>query len=100
PASAKPAAKAAAKAAPMSEDQMMAEMMKLATPGPYHEMLKKFAGSWKTETKMWMGPGEPQVSEGTAEASMILGGRFLKQEAKGNFMGQPFEGFGLTGYDN
>ncbi|HZI93470.1 MAG TPA: DUF1579 domain-containing protein [Patescibacteria group bacterium] len=91
-----------AKAAPakMTDEQMMAEMMKLGTPGPNHEMLKKFVGSWKTVTKMWMGPGEPQSSDGSAEYSMILGGRLLKDEYKGTFMGGPFEGFGLTGYDN
>ena len=90
----------AASGAPMSEEQMMAEIMKLATPGPNHELLKKFVGSWTTVTRMWTGPGEPQSSEGTAECSLILGGRFVKQEFKGTFMGNPYEGYGLTGYDN
>jgi hypothetical protein len=58
------------------------------------------AGTWKAQVKSWMGPGEPQTSEGTSELSMILGGRFLKDEFHGNFMGQPFEGHGLTGYNN
>jgi hypothetical protein len=31
---------------------------------------------------------------------MILGGRFLEQRFRGTFSGQPFEGYGLTGYDN
>jgi hypothetical protein len=32
--------------------------------------------------------------------SMVLGDRFLTEELRGEVMGQPFEGFGLTGYDN
>ncbi len=31
---------------------------------------------------------------------MILGGRYLQHETKGKAMGMPFEGLGLTGYDN
>jgi hypothetical protein len=31
---------------------------------------------------------------------MVLGGRFLQEEYKGTYMGQPFDGMGLTGYDN
>ena len=46
-----------------------------------------------------MGPGEPQMSEGTAVRSMLLGGRYLKDEYKSVFMDQPFEGYGITGYD-
>ena len=34
------------------------------------------------------------------ENKLIFGGRFLQQEAKGQAMGQPFEGIGITGYDN
>jgi len=81
------------------EQEMMAATMKYANPGPEHEVLKSMAGSWKTVTKAWMGPFEPQVSEGRATSSMILGGRFLKDEYKSVFMDQPFEGFGITGYD-
>jgi len=48
-----------------------------------------------------MVPGKPpEVTEGTAEMTMVLGGRFLEQHAKGSMMGQPFEGIGFTGYDN
>jgi len=93
--------KASSKAASqMSQEQIMAELTKLATPGPNHELLKKLVGSWKAVTKLYEGSGEPQTSEGTAEYTSILGGRFVKQEYHGTFMGQPFEGLGLTGYDN
>lgn len=88
-----------AAAASPSQDAAMAEMTKLAAPGPQHEVLKQFAGNWKAVTKAWMGPGEPQVSQGISEKTVILGGRFLKEEYNGMFMGEPFSGTGTTGYD-
>jgi hypothetical protein len=89
----------AAGGAPGSEQDMMAAYMKYSTPGPEHELLKSLAGNWKAVTKAWMGPGDPQVSEGRAVRTVILGGRYLKDEYTATFMNQPFEGFGVTGYD-
>lgn len=90
-----------APAAAKSQDQAMADLMKLAQPGPGHAFLKSLAGSWKAVSKTWTGgPNDPVVGEGSTETSMILGGRFLKEEFKGINMGQPYEGMGLTGYDN
>lgn len=83
-----------------NEKAMMDAMMKMGTPGAPHEALKAFAGSWKASVKAWMGPGDPQVSEGTAENEVVMGGRFLRQSFKGTFMGGPFEGMGFLGYDN
>lgn len=80
---------------------MMEAWGKAMTPGEPHAMLADHAGSWKMTVKMWMEPGgEPQVSEATASREMIMGGRYLKESVQGSAMGQPFEGFGLTGYDN
>jgi Protein of unknown function (DUF1579) len=81
-------------------DAQMAEMMKLGAPGPAHEKLRAMEGRWKAVTKSWLAPGEPAVSEGTSENRMVLGGRFLEQQVKATMMGQPYEGLGLTGYDN
>jgi hypothetical protein len=83
-----------------SQDAMMAEMMKLGTPGPQHERFKASVGKWKAAVKSWNGPGEPTVSEGVSENQVILGGRFLEQRFSSTMMGQPFEGYGLNGYDN
>jgi len=50
---------------------------------------------------MWMAPGtQPMESKGTSDAEMIMGGRFLQDVVAGDAMGMPFEGVGLTGYDN
>ena len=75
--------------------------MKAAAPGPFHAFLAKKAGKWQITGKMWMDPtAEPIVTESTGEAEMILGGRFLKDEMHGSMMGMPFDGLGITGYDN
>lgn len=82
-------------------DADMKAMMAYATPGDIHQMLAKTVGSWKGDITMWMQPGAPPVtSVGETTNEMILGGRYLQSKNKGNFMGAPFEGIGITGYDN
>ena len=81
------------------------EMMKKAEaagrPGPQHKSLESLAGNWKAEVKCWMDPsGSPEVTKGTAKASMIFNGRFLEEEFHGEMMGHPFTGKSLIGYDN
>ncbi len=72
------------------------------TPGPSHKALESLAGEWNIEAKFWMaGPdGEPMVSKGTAKAHWILGGRFLQEDVSSEMMNMPFQGMGITGYDN
>ena len=90
----------AAPAAP-NQDEMMKAWTAQATPGPVHKALEGTVGSWNVKTKMWMAPGAPPAeSTGTSENAMILGGRFLEQRYSGTMMGQPFNGIGVTGYDN
>jgi len=91
----------AAKMSP-EEQAAMAEWMKLSQPGEHHKHLNYFVGKWKTKTKMYMGgPGTPAMeSQGTSSMKWILGGRFLMEEHHGSMMGQPYEGIGITGYDN
>lgn len=84
----------------MDEKAMMEMMAKYSTPGAEHKKLEAYVGTWDTTAKMWMEPGAtPQESTGTAENSMILGGRYLQQKFEGTMMGQPFSGIGYTGYD-
>lgn len=83
------------------EQAMMEKYMKAATPGPEHQQMAKMAGKWNLKITAWMAPGAPpQTSAGTAEFKTTLGGRYLEQEAHGDMGGQPFEGHGLSGYDN
>ena len=84
------------------KDAMMKKWMEAASAGENHKRLNDFAGSWETSSSMLMeGPGKPPtVSKGTAEVKWIMDGRFLLQEAKGEMMGKPWTGMGITGYDN
>jgi hypothetical protein len=80
---------------------MMEAYKKLGTPGEPHKQLASLAGSWTTQTKEWMEPGKPPMeSTGSVEMKTLLDGRFLEQEFTGNMMGQPYNGIGITGYDN
>lgn len=80
---------------------MMAKWQEFATPGENHKVLNALVGNWDYAMKWWMAPeSEPAMSKGTNEIKWILGGRFLQDWTKGTSMGQPFEGMGLTGFDN
>jgi len=82
-------------------DPMLEAWMKVSLPGSEHQRLASLAGSWTGTVKMWMDPAKPPTeSTCTAERHWILGGRFLQEEVKGQFQGQPFQGMGLMGYDN
>ena len=88
-----------------SQDDMQAAgqkaWMDYMTPGSAHKMLAKSDGEWNEEMTMWMQPGaEPVKSKATAVNKMILGGRYQQTTHKGDVMGMPFEGMGLTGFDN
>jgi hypothetical protein len=81
--------------------EMMEAWAKVSTPNEHHAHLAKMAGTWKVNGKFWMEPGaDVMETEGKAQNEMILGGRFLQSEFTGAFMGQPFAGMGLDGYDN
>lgn len=81
--------------------EMMQAWTKASTPNEHHRHLAKLAGNWSTTGKFWMQPGaEPTVSSGQATNEMIMNGRFLQSKFEGDFMGQPFVGMGLDGYDN
>ncbi len=79
---------------------MMDAYSKAAQPGEQHKRLAVMAGKWKVTGKSWMGPGGATEFNSTTEASMMMGGRYLNETHKGSFMGQPFEGRGVEGYDN
>jgi len=94
-----PAADGASHAA--MDSAAMAEMMKYAAPAEHHKHLETLVGAFDADVTMWMTPGsEPQKSTGQAKNEMILGGRYLQGTYTGEFMGQPFHGITLTGYDN
>jgi hypothetical protein len=83
------------------EAAMMQAWMAYMTPGEPHQILAKGAGEWEHQVKSWMAPGTtPTEGTATSESEMILGGRYLADHFTGNMMGMPFEGHGISGYDN
>lgn len=85
----------------MDHQEVMEIYMKASTPGAQHEILENFVGKFDVEGRMWVSPGEaPVESSGLARGSLIFDGRFLEQRFSGKFMGMPFEGISITGYDN
>jgi hypothetical protein len=85
----------------MDMQAQMEAYEKLGKPGEPHKMFASLAGSWSTQTKEWMEPGKPPTeSTGTANMKMLLDGRFLQQELTGNMMGKPYNGIGISAYDN
>ncbi len=105
PAAAKPGDKPAAGGDDMAK--MMETWKKNAAPGEFHAKLNPLVGKWTFVTKARMGPDQPwEESPGKAEYKWGLGNRALYHEVKANpsekdaMMGGPFEGFGITGYDN
>ena len=86
---------------PMTSPEYSAAMMQAMTPGEVHAELAKGVGHYTVDMKMWMAPDtEPMPMQATANVEMILGGRYLRQEYKSEFMGMPFEGQMLMGFDN
>lgn len=73
----------------------------LAAPGAPHKLLARMAGTWSMKGSCRMEPGGDLIDHtGISEQRMILDGRFLQQDFRGEMMGTPFTGIGFTGYDN
>ncbi len=69
-------------------------------PGVEHEQLKQMTGLWDAHVKCTFEPGKsPQESKGGYTGKLDVGGYFLVTEFKGEILGKPFQGRGLTGYD-
>lgn len=84
-----------------SMEEMMKQWEKIAAPGEHHRMFERYVGHWDATVRSWMDPSAPPMeSKGTSDFAVILGGRWLQQTFHGSMMGMPFEGYGLTGYDN
>ncbi len=84
-----------------SAEQIQQNMMEAGRVRPEHALLRNFVGSWRVETKFWMDPhAAPEVSKGTAQGTLLFGGRFVSMTYKGTAMGQAFAGQGLVGFNN
>jgi len=86
----------------LDEAAVQAAWVAYATPGSFHEQLKKKVGQWDLAVKWWPAPdAPPSESTATSTIELTMGGRFLLDRTTGSaFEGQPFEGMGVMGYDN
>ncbi|MBL0063119.1 MAG: DUF1579 family protein [bacterium] len=79
----------------MTEQEMMENWMRNATPGPQHAKLAKGCGEYEVNM---IERGQPMA--GKAKLEMILDGRVQVQHFNMDYNGMPFTGFGMTGFDN
>lgn len=78
----------------------MAAMMEAVAPDENHVVLEQLAGSWSHEVQFYPAPGaEPMAMTATSTSEMTMGGRYLVTEIDGDFLGTPFEGREVMGYD-
>jgi hypothetical protein len=67
--------------------------------GPEHKVLESLVGTWDAKVKLYLDPKKPMESAGVMTRSMILGGNFLQESFKGEFIGKNFAGLGIIGFD-
>jgi hypothetical protein len=82
---------------PAALEQAMAEYARVTEK---HEGFKHVVGRWKIEMKDFTQGDSPEVSQGQATFQLLLGGRYLQQNFRGEHRGKRFQGMGLTGFDN
>ncbi|HYO47423.1 MAG TPA: DUF1579 domain-containing protein [Gemmatimonadota bacterium] len=93
-------------AAPQSQAQemtpeVMAAWAENTTPGEHHQVLNGSVGKWEQKLTMWMAPDAPPMeSTSTSTAAWSFDGRWMEEDITGTFMGMPFQGRSLMGYDN
>ncbi len=63
-------------------------------PGPEHNWLKKFEGTWDAVFEM-----QGQKSSASATYKSICGGMWMASDFQGDLFGAPYSGHGLDGYD-
>jgi hypothetical protein len=86
---------------PMENPQFMEDMTIAGMPGEHHARLAGYAGTWDVAGLWFAYPGaEAFPMTGTSTMRMILGGHYMLEEYKSEFMGEPFEGLLIQGYDN
>jgi hypothetical protein len=69
-------------------------------PGPEHEVLKMDVGTWDATVEITAEPGKPPMtSKGVEVNTLGCSGLCLITDFKGDMMGSPFHGHGVTSWD-
>ena len=74
------------------------------TPGPGQAAMKPLVGNWRVKMSLFAALGTPEKpvvsTDVRAHRAFVAGGRFLADETKGTFGGQPYYRRGTLGYSN
>ena len=65
----------------------------LPTPGPQHDLLKPFEGTFEAVVKIHAGQEEPIQTTGKLTSQFTLDGLYLEQHYIGDFVEGPFPTF-------
>ena len=85
----------------MDQENMMEAWAKANMPGEFHAHLGAMIGHWNYKSRFRPAAEAPWTeSAGTSEIKWAMGKRFLIESVKGEMQGMPWEGMGITGYDN
>jgi Protein of unknown function (DUF1579) len=82
--------------APANEDVKAAS--RSASPNPEIDVLRKWVGNWEATIQSTGRDGKP-VSSAAKATVKLSGGRWLVSDFDGTFMGAPFIGHEVIGYD-
>jgi hypothetical protein len=86
--------------APVAAQTPAQQMPPMPKPGPEHALLKMDVGTWDAVVEFNPGPGvPPMISKGVEVNTMGCGGLCLITDFKGQAMGAPFHGHGVTTWD-
>jgi hypothetical protein len=81
------------------QEMMLARWTEYMTPGPAHRVLDTKVGHWDVIISSF-NTDPPTRSTGTSDIRWIMDHRYLQENARSSFDGVPFEGFGISGFDN
>jgi hypothetical protein len=86
-----------------SANTAMQEMMKRMMPSTGHKVFTRMAGKWRGTLRIWNSatPDAPPMETATeSESKLVLGGRFIVEEANSSVMRMPMQRMSVLGYDN
>ena len=92
-----------AQESPRAADAATREMMKRMMPGDAHKIFARMVGKWRGTMRIWNSsqPDAPPMESATeSESRLVLGGRFVLEEASGTVMRMPMQRMSILGYDN
>ncbi len=83
-------------------DQALRQAAKQAASiSAFHKKIRKIKGKYDQTIKWWRAPGAvPDESNGRANTNWEVDGRFMIQRIEGRWLGSPFKGVAILGYDN